>query len=77
MKAIKALLTKSDPKEQVRKWQATLRAEGRGIDRQIRGASETLGSLLTKRLRDDFQAVLNTNVQPTVKPSRNQDRIKT
>mmetsp|Transcript_434 Transcript_434/g.765 ORF Transcript_434/g.765 Transcript_434/m.765 type:complete len:222 (+) Transcript_434:333-998(+) len=36
MKAIKALFTKSDPKEQVRKWQATLRAEGRGIERQIR-----------------------------------------
>ncbi|KAG2450517.1 hypothetical protein HYH02_005018 [Chlamydomonas schloesseri] len=33
---LKALFAKEDPKESVRKWQATLRAEQRGLDRQIR-----------------------------------------
>ncbi|PNG99452.1 Vacuolar protein sorting-associated protein 24 1, partial [Tetrabaena socialis] len=33
---LKALFHKEDPKELVRKWQTTLRAEQRGLDRQIR-----------------------------------------
>eukprot|EP00959_Pyramimonas_sp_CCMP1952_P294187 6153381-Pyramimonas_sp.AAC.1 len=36
MKAIKEFFKKPDPKELVRKWQSQLRAEGRGVDRQIR-----------------------------------------
>lgn len=34
---LKFFLPQPDPKELVRKWQSSLRAEERGMDRQIRG----------------------------------------
>lgn len=39
-KGVQELFKKPDPKELVRKWQGTLRAEQRNIERQIRGAGE-------------------------------------
>lgn len=38
LEGVAKLFKKPDPKELVRKWQATLRAEERKIERQIRGA---------------------------------------
>jgi hypothetical protein len=37
-KGVTDMFKKPDPKEMVRKWQSTLRAEQRNIERQIRGA---------------------------------------
>lgn len=37
MNKVKEWLMPEDPKELVRKWQSTLRAEERALDRQVRG----------------------------------------
>lgn len=37
---LKFLIPNEDPKELVRKWQASLRAEQRALDRQVRGEGE-------------------------------------